>query len=232
MCVLHVPIWPPYAALACSWWGGRWSPEWSPPILDARNPRVTSGNTGRPLRAQQVHGPGKRGQSCGQTKLRANFAALKHPPLPGQSVVQHGVSGWSQTWYPRCAQLDRSGEPVHSINAFVFQELPMHYSHMRSTVGSSCIRSLKGFEDLEDLVQVPVADGTFSRVSLDSVMSSVKSTVLNLPILLPQLVLTSWMSCTTWATCMGCRSCLMPLLEWTHHQHSKGTKTLARQHWN
>ena len=73
VCGLHVPVWPHYNAWACSWWGGGWSPEGSPP---------------RP--------------------------GLKHPPTPGQSVVQRGVGGWSETWCPRCAQLDsigfRSGE--------------------------------------------------------------------------------------------------------------------------
>ena len=65
VCGLHVPVWPPYNAWACSWWGGAWSPEGSPP---------------RP--------------------------GLKHPPTPGQSVVQRGFGGWSETWCPRCAQLD------------------------------------------------------------------------------------------------------------------------------
>ena len=40
------------------------------------------------------------------------------------------------------------------------------------------------------------------------------------------------MSCTTWATCVGCRLRLMLPLEWKHRQHSKVTKTSARKHRN
>ncbi|KAI3352194.1 hypothetical protein L3Q82_005162 [Scortum barcoo] len=60
---------------------------------------------------------------------------LKHPPTPGQSVVwcnvalvdgaRHDVPdvlNWIQVW--------GTGGPVHSINAFVLQELLTHSSHM------------------------------------------------------------------------------------------------------
>lgn len=40
----------------------------------------------------------------------------------------------------------------------------------------------------------------------------------------------SWISCTIWATSVGCRLCLMLPLEWKHDQHSKVTKTSARNH--
>ena len=40
------------------------------------------------------------------------------------------------------------------------------------------------------------------------------------------------MSCTIWATCVGCRLRLMLPLEWKHRQHSKVTKTSARKHRN
>ena len=97
VCGLHVPVWPPYNAWACSWWCGGWSPEGSPP---------------RP--------------------------GLKHPPTPGQSVLQHvalvdgarhdvpDVLNWIQVW--------GTGGPVHSINAFLLQELLTHSSHMRSSI--------------------------------------------------------------------------------------------------
>ena len=91
VCGLHVPVWPPYNAWACSWWGGGWSPEGSPP---------------RP--------------------------GLKHPPTPGQAVVQGArhdgpdVLNWIQVW--------GTGGPVHCINAFLLQELLTHSSHLRASI--------------------------------------------------------------------------------------------------
>ena len=38
VCGLHVPAWPPYNAWACSWWGGGWPPEGSPPRPGRKHP--------------------------------------------------------------------------------------------------------------------------------------------------------------------------------------------------
>ena len=38
VCGLHVPVWPPDNAWACSWWGGGWSPEGSTPRPELKHP--------------------------------------------------------------------------------------------------------------------------------------------------------------------------------------------------
>ena len=69
---------------------------------------------------------------------------------------------------------------------------------------------------------------SWSRLhALDTTLTDTANLLVTARIDVPSL-----MSCTTWATCVGCRLCLMLPLEWKHRQHSKVTKTSARKHRN